>query len=1358
MSARKKRRHYKAGEAARLRHSWLELVQQSGPFLSLPVVDRVFPDGLPAVPASERATVRAAVAQMLADDGASRRSVIELILAGALDWRDHLRRGHELPDVLAEPVPDYGVMMRPDFGFYSAEPESYADDEPEDEAEGESEDDDDDIAPAPEAGPWRALGVVSPWGAHPLTRTTESGWTASPVERLAHLLRARDQPIGIVTDGRWWALVWAPIGGATGVAVWDASVWSEEPESLQAFIALLTRARFQAATLPDRLPALFLESVAAQEEVTDTLGVQVRDAVELLLSTVDRLDADSGGRLLAGVSDDELYDGVVTVLMRIVFLLFAEERRLLPSDDSIYAAAYSVGRLVDQLVEQESVAGEQTLEYRTGAWHRLLATSQAVHRGIAHEDLRLPAYGGGLFDPDRFPWLEGRTPGLDDSDAVPPAVDDRTVLRLLRAVQYVTIDGAARKLTFRALDVEQIGYVYEGLLELEVRTADEVMLCLHRPPKWPKAKHDAEVTLAMTQEMLGTPQVLPIAEWVSKRTGWSATALAKIFEKPLERERRAGLFRATDGDTDLVAAIEPYAGLLRYDELGQPAVVLPGRRFVAPSTRRASTGTHYTPRSLAEDVVHNTLEPLVYRPGPLETADRTTWQIRPSSELLDLTVADIAMGSGAFLVAACRYLADRVVNAWVAEGTGSAVSAAQRAARGALAGDADVDRVALDARRLVAEHCLYGVDINPLAVEMAKLSLWLVTMDRERAFGFLDDRLLCGDALLGLSAVEQLETLHVDPVAGRRLHHNAIDYATPWRPVLAQVADLRRKITASPVNGIRDVEHKQRLLTEANALSTSLHTVADAITGTGLRAAKVKGKKCDAAFVELQFLLPSADDDNTAVLSEYADQSVQAGRPPGVVPRRPLHWPLAFPEVFVDADVTGFDAIVGNPPFSGGQKLSATLGADYLAWLQRWDGRDVKGSADLVARFVLRAERLLSPRGQVGYIATNTLVQGATLRVGLQQVVGRGLTVRRGRSSHQWPSASANLEIVDVWGSRAPLGPGAARWLDGEEVPLIGADLEPVGRVAGRPFHLAENDDIAFQGSNVLGLGFTVTYEQAGELIARDSRNAEALQPYVIGKDLNQRPDCSASRWIINFRDWPLEEAENYPDLIRLVRRLVKPERDSNNRANYRECWWRYGEHRPGLYAAIADLDHVLALSRVGNAIVPVRATTGPVFSEATVVFALDDFASLAFLSSSVHTTWVVRYTSTLETRIRYAPSDVFRTLPRPESTPEMENLGQRLDEERRELMLSRSWELTTTYNHVHSPADRDPAVQQLRELHADIDRAVLAAYGWDDLDLGIGHHPTKIGIRWTVSKDARFELLARLLEENHRRHEQEQQ
>src|ERR1019366_7655412 len=267
-------------EEVRKRHAWLELLQISGPFLTLPVAHRVFPNGLPEVPVQQRAVVRALVAQMMDDRGASRHTVIANMLRDVFDWQQHLVIDDAMPQTLTEIVADHGVTLRPDFGYF-------------DEASGGGT----------SGGPWKLLGMVTAWGTHPLTRTTTGTWTANAVERLAVLLRARDVPVGIVTDGRWWALVTAPRGAATGAAVWDASLLSEEPKSLEGLVALLARSRFQAAQPKDKPPALFAESLERQEEVTEQLGRQVREAVELLVTILDQLDRESNGTLLAGVSE-----------------------------------------------------------------------------------------------------------------------------------------------------------------------------------------------------------------------------------------------------------------------------------------------------------------------------------------------------------------------------------------------------------------------------------------------------------------------------------------------------------------------------------------------------------------------------------------------------------------------------------------------------------------------------------------------------------------------------------------------------------------------------------------------------------------------------------------------------------------------------------------------------------------------------------------------------------------------------------------------------------------------------------------------------------------------------------------------
>jgi hypothetical protein len=243
---------------------------------------------------------------------------------------------------------------------------------------------------------------------------------------------------------------------------------------------------------------------------------------------------------------------------------------------------------------------------------------------------------------------------------------------------------------------------------------------------------------------------------------------------------------------------------------------------------------------------------------------------------------------------------------------------------------------------------------------------------------------------------------------------------------------------------------------------------------------------------------------------------------------------------------------------------------------------------------------------------------------------------------------------------------------------------------------------------------------------------------------------------VINFKNWPLEHAESYPDCIDIVRLLVKPKRDHVKEKDAREGWWRFTRPRPELYRAIEELDHVLALAQVSNTLAVARVATGQVFDQQCVIFALNSPADLATLSSSSHLIWTMRYTATKRTDLSYSPSDIFATFPRPKSTSELIELGAGLDASRRTLMLSQSWGLTATYNHVNDPDCHDAAVTNLRDLHVAIDEAVLMAYGWGDLDLKIGHHPTKIGIRWTVSKEARFELLDRLLEENQRRYRAE--
>jgi hypothetical protein len=297
---------------------------------------------------------------------------------------------------------------------------------------------------------------------------------------------------------------------------------------------------------------------------------------------------------------------------------------------------------------------------------------------------------------------------------------------------------------------------------------------------------------------------------------------------------------------------------------------------------------------------------------------------------------------------------------------------------------------------------------------------------------------------------------------------------------------------------------------------------------------------------------------------------------------------------------------------------------------------------------------------------------------------------------------------------------------------------------------------MSFQGAIVLGLGFTMEPARARELIAHDPRNQDVLFPYVNGQDLNSRPDCSASRWVINFHGWTLERAMTYPEAYAQVLREVKPERDANNRKGRRERWWQFAERAQQLYDAIAGIDRVIAIARISKTVMPVMISPKQVMNEKTVIFSTDDTGLLALLSSGLHYWWAISHSSTMKADLNYSATDVFETLPFPEITSEMRDLGDHLDTFRRNLMLARQAGLTATYNLVHDPNCTDPDIAELRTVHRAIDEAVLRAYGWTDLlASGLAHyfHDTRQGIRYTITPAVRQEILDRLLELNHTRH-----
>ncbi|MFI7207748.1 Eco57I restriction-modification methylase domain-containing protein [Micromonospora aurantiaca (nom. illeg.)] len=1316
--------------------NWLSLVDVNGPFLSLPVLRRTWPT-LDALDKPTRERLRQAHTAWQDDTVAGQQAWIGYVLGELLGWGDTLHA--DSLDSLAHTVAEHDTELRPSLLLV----------EPGEEIKPDSA---------------RLLGLTCPPGQQPTARIKDSTWAATPADRLAHLCRHHNIELGLATDGRWWTLVWAPRGGVTTTATFDAVSWPEaaERDVVRAFVSLLSRRRFFGVPDAERLVPLLRDSLGSQEEITEALGVQVRRAVELLVAAIGRIDVrerESGGRGLADVEAHEVYRGAVAVMMRIVFLLFAEERKLLPADNELYATAYSAGRLCAELEQRATEGSEEDLEHSSAAWHRLLALFNAVYHGIDHPRLTLHGHDGSLFDPERYDWL-------------PLTVDDRTVLHMLRSVQYVEVGtGRSRErrtVSFRALDVEQIGYVYEGLLSFEGFRAEDVTVGLIG-----KEGLEEEVPLADLEALRDQhPDVPTLAKTLAEKYKDSKIGSPAALTKKLapldgvEREEaRKKLLAVTGGDYPLSERLLPFAGVLREDLRGLPVLILPGALFVTESALRRNTGTHYTPRFLAEEVVEGALEPLVYEPGPLQTADKSQWKPKSSKEILALKVADIAMGSAAFLVAAARYLAGHLIEAWSREGDERARAHQQRGVDRAV--DVDDDPLVIEARRQIIEHCLYGVDINPMAVEMAKLSLWLVSMDPQRPFTFLDDRLVAGDSLLGITSLEQLEYMHLNPKKGRRLHENTLhDFTSGIQSVMREVADDRRAIVGVELGDdpMMAMAKKRELLDLATRKAELFRLFADLMIGAALAYASRGERGIDAGAVEAAKLANDvASGSKKRPVDERRVRWLAAGHVAGSFDRKPVHWPLAFPEVFEQG---GFDAVIGNPPFLGGKKISGVLGSAYRDYLVEGIGAGVKGNADLVAYFELRSHDLLSRSGQTGLIATNTLAQGDTREVGLDQVVANGISIRRAIKSKPWPSKSAALEYCAVWTSGLGLEGPAERRIDDVVVAGITPSLDAASRVTGNPCRLAACQGLSYIGSYPLGAGFTMEPKAAAELIARDRRNEEVLFPYLNGQDLNTRPDLSASRWIINFFDWPIERARQFPLVFEIVEREIRPERQRLGpdgayalRRPLPERYWHYADKRPALYRAIADLSRVIVVAQVSRTVMPVTVPTGQVLSNMLIVFPTDDPGMLALLSSAQHYCWTASRASTMKSDQRYTPSDVFETLALPMFTEEMRRLGGQLDSGRRDVMLSRQAGLTATYNLVFNPACQDDDILKLRHIHREIDEAVCRGYGWDDLvEQGLDHGFHKAGAytRYTVGPAVQREILDRLLELNHQRYAEE--
>ena len=1284
-----------------------------------------------------------------------------------------------IPPELETPLQEGGEVLRPDFAVRERDPRD-------------------------DGSRWQLLvKVIEPGDDFDRVAGGAGRLEVSAHGRMERLLRQTGVPAGLLSNGRTLRLVSAPRGESSGwldLHVADMQTTAGRP-IVAALRLLLSETRLLALPRDKRFAALLADSRRFQNEVSERLAEQVLHALYELLrggqAADDAWDRELLREALAERPDD-VYHALLTVILRLVFLLYAEERDLLPEGET-FARHYSLAGLYERLREDAALHPD-TMNQRYGAWAQLLVLFRLFHDGAEADGLHLPRRLGVLFDPDRFPFLEGRRAGgarQGNERVEPPLIPDGTVYRALD--KLLVLDG--ERISYRALDVEQIGSVYETMMGFRLETAPGRSVAIKA-----QKKQGAPTTVDL-EALLGEAGGKR-AKWLRDRTDRTLTDRVR---KPVA---------AADSVAGLHAALQPVI-----DDAATPDLVPAGALVLQPSQARRRSGSHYTPRELTERIVRTALEPILAQlRGPAGTS--------PTPEaILDLKVCDPAMGAGAFLVEACRQLGDALLDAW-------------RAHDAALAMAPGDDEVVV-ARRLIAQRCLYGVDRNPMAVDLAKVSLWLATLAKEHALTFVDHALRHGDSLVGLTQ-RQIEAFHWEDGAEPR--QQGIE-TIELRKCLARVAELRRRIREADETvsdwDLRDWWDDARFELGRVRLFGDLVIAAffeggkpkerrarrDEYAGAvfagefeSYREAFEQRRREDPPLVpfhwEIEFpevfdrAPPAAGGGGLARLGQAFERGRSSASEPGVAasgaasgssaapagagggPAAPAR-PGGSPSIAADlAGRPGFDAIVGNPPFAGKNTVAAANVAGYPDWLKHLHAGS-HGNADLVAHFFRRAFALLRRDGAFGLIATNTIAQGDTRSTGLRWICTHGGEIYRARRRVPWPGLAA-VVVSELHVHKGPFS--GERRLDDAATDCITAFLFHRGG-HDDPARLAANAGKSFVGSYVLGMGFTfddtdkkgvaTPLAEMRRLVEEDPRNREVVFPYIGGEEVNTNPTHAHHRYVINFKDWPLRRDDlgepwagadddrrrawlrrgvvpldypdpvsaDWPELLAILEAKAHGRRASHSTAP----WWQFERLRPELFAAIAGLERVLAISRVGQQAAFVFLPAGMVYAETTILFPFSDHAAFCVLQSRPHEIWARFFASSMKDDLRYTPSDCFETFPFPdgwETHRGLEDAGGRYHDFRAVLMARGGEGLTKTYNRFHDQYEDGPDIVTLRTLHAAMDRAVLDAWGWRDIPTDcefLLDHPIdeeewgarKKPWRYRWPDPVRDEVLARLLELN---------
>lgn len=820
------------------------------------------------------------------------------------------------------------------------------------------------------------------------------------IARVVEWLRKSQQKLAMLTNGVQWRLIHAG-PDYEAWCEWDIALWFEEGEPSDQVRALLHLLTPRALTPPkEGEPAPLLGAIQdtrkGQAELSANLGERVRLAVEHIIHSsgevIDHLRAES-----VAVSPRDVYIAATRLVMRCVVVLFAEARELLPRTDPTYNDSYSLQGLRSQLDRMAGGRSADTLRHQWSAWPRLLSLFRLIYEGSSHEGLLVRQYGGGLFQPGDCGSTDPILRALALFEHPNNAPSDHSIhhiLELLTRAWERVPQGHATKLIlspidFSDLSTEYIGILYEGLLDFQLRRADSpiVFLNLGDQPALPFMQLDAmpvdeiaklfeKFKAAEKKGESGDDEAEEPEEEPDEQSAEQGSDDEEALAEVVIEEDIAATDDSSEDREQLRQRIHTWAcraaeaaKLVKkpkgkttpekqrhYDEALNkaaralvPRTIFPGEWYlVREGNTRKGSGTFYTRPQLAGPITRRALRDLAY--------DGDT--PRMPEQILALKVCDPACGSGSFLLAALRFLTNALVESLhhhqrlVPNPTGVIVRLADGQAATSLAdetipkpvGDPDFnDYLRAYLRRHIVERCLYGVDLDQLAVELARLSLWIETMDPRLPFGFLDHKMKTGNALIGcwFDRFQDYPAMAWDRDGGDKDRKKFVYHyrkqgesqkGDKWthaikerketvRGELVQVIRARREEAfeffekqLSPIGvhdqlvgvfeeihnvSIQDAEERRRIYERHFGPGTAYRQLRAAFD-TWCAIWFWPGDLLDHAPLPVDFLRPSPTAKN--IVRDLREA------------HRFFHWELEFPDVF-QGSTPGFDAVIGNPPW-----------------------------------------------------------------------------------------------------------------------------------------------------------------------------------------------------------------------------------------------------------------------------------------------------------------------------------------------------------------------------------------------------------------------------------------------------------